>query len=143
MLEKISVFQEDYYLICIIHILTNDVANICQKYWSDNDKEMELLFLAGNYVNMIFGLKRDYPNLEIYVSMVMPRFDDMDVLEKCNGRDIVNKEISKKLASENRVTLVSNDHLAEMDFDDQKFHLTNSGFDKVCKKWKTAICTKH
>ena len=139
LLGKISVIQEDYHLSCIIHILTNDVANICQKYGSEDDKVMELHSLADNYVNMIFGLRRDFPNLEIYVSMVMPRFDHMDELENCNGRDIVNDEIYKKLVRENRVTLLSNNHLLQVDFDHKKFHLTDSGFLKVCNKWKKAI----
>ena len=138
-LEKIPMIQEDYRLICIIHVLTNDVANICQKYGSEDDKVMELHSLADNYVNMIFGLRRDFPNLEIYVSMVMPRFDNMDELENCNGRDIVNDDIYKKLVRENRVTLLSNNHLVQVDFDHKKFHLTDSGFLKVCNKWKKAI----
>ena len=143
MMEKISVIQEDYHHSCIIHILTNDVANICQKQWSDDDKKMELHSLADSYVNMIFGLKRDNPNLEIYVSMVMPRFDHMDQLKKCNGKDIVNVKISKKLGEENRVTLLLNDDLVETDFDDKKFHLNDSGFIYVCNKWRKAIVSKH
>ena len=47
LLEKMSVIQGDYHLSCIIHILTNDGANICQKHWSDDKKEMELLSLVA------------------------------------------------------------------------------------------------
>ena len=47
--EKMPVIQEDYYVTCIIHILTNDVKNVCQKAWSDDDKKMKLyeIYITG------------------------------------------------------------------------------------------------
>ena len=123
MLEKISVIQEEYYVICIIHLLTNDVEKVCQKDWSYVDKKMELFFLAEDYVNMTKRMILEYPNLQIFISMVLPRFDHKDELEISNGNDVVNIEISKQLCRENRVILMSNDHLKEIDFsDDDKYH---------------------
>ena len=142
MKEKLHVIQEEKFGALLIHQLTNDVEKICQKNWSDNDKKMELISLADNFVIMIERLKREHPNLEIFISMLMPRFDHMDELEMFNGKNIVNCEISKKLQN---VTLLSNDFLQEMHFVQEgrkKFHLSSFGFEQICKNWKTEIETK-
>ena len=101
---------------------------------------MEMISLADKYVNMIRRLKRENPNLKIFISMVLPRYDE---LEFSNGNDIVNAEISRQLSKENRVFLMSNDHLEEMDFiQEDKFHLSKAGFVKMAQKWRSAIGTK-
>ena len=84
--KKIDLIQEENYDGLLIHNLTNDIQNICQKYWSNDDKKVELISLADNYVKIIKMLKRKNPNMEIYVSMVMARHDHMDDLENTNGK---------------------------------------------------------
>ena len=87
-------------------------------------------------------LKRENPNMEIYVSMVMARHDHLDDLENTDGKNIVNIEIMKKLHRENHVTLMSNDFLKPCDFIEEgrkKFHLSRFGFVKMCRKWKAEI----
>ena len=119
--------------------MTNDVKNICQKDWSYPDKKMELSLLVEDYVHMIKKLIWKYPNLKIFISMVLSRFDGLDKLAISNGNDFVNVEISKQLCRENHVILMSNDHLKESAFDHKKFHLTKAGFDIMCKKWRSEI----
>ena len=140
--KKIHLIQEENYDGLLIHNLTNDIQNICQKYCSNDDKKVELISLADNYVKIIKMLKRENPNMEIYVSMVMARFDHIDDLENTDGKNIVNIEILKKLHRENQVTLMSNDFLKPCDFIEEgrkKFHLSRFGFVKMCNKWKTEI----
>ena len=90
-------------------------------------------------------LKSENPNMEIFLSMVMARFDKIDDLENTDGRNIVNIEIFKKLHRENHVNLMSNDFLEKSHFVQEGrkiFHLSRFGFAKMCNKWKTEIETK-
>ena len=95
--KKIHVIQEEYFDGLLIHNLTNDVQYICQKYLSNDDKKVELISLADNYVKLIKILKRENPKMEIFISMVMSRFDNIDKIDNTDGKSIVNSQIFKKL----------------------------------------------
>ena len=75
MKEKIHEIKKENFDALLIHQLTNDVEKICQSEWSDNDKKKELISLAEKYVIIIKRLQREYPHLQIFISMVMKRFD--------------------------------------------------------------------
>ena len=139
--------EEDY---IIIHILTNDVKYICyNQYWkSVSQRKNDLISLAHNFVNTIKQLiVEEYPDLKIIISTILPRFDGKDLLEIFSngkkmilkGNEIINDELSKLLLEVENVILVKYDDIEEMDFVDDKFHLSKGGFEKMCKKWRTAI----
>ena len=113
-----------------------------KKYLSNDYKKVELISLADNYVKFIKILKKENPNMEVFISMVMSRFDHIDKIDNTDGKSIVNSEIFKKLYTENQVTLISNEYLKHFDFVKEgmkKFHLSSFGFHKMCMKWKNAI----
>ena len=83
--KRLHLIQEKYLDGLLIHNLTNDVQNICQKYCSNDDKKAELISLAHDFVKIIKMLKSENPNMEIFLSMVMARFDKIDVLENTDG----------------------------------------------------------
>ena len=138
--------EEDF---VIIHVMTNDVKYIChdQSWKSDSEKKDDLISLAHNFVNYIKQLIVVDPDLKIIISTVLPRFDGKDLLEIFSngkkmilkGNEIVNDELSKLLLEVENVILVKYDDIEEMDFVDDKFHLSKGGFEKMCKKWRTAI----
>ena len=145
MKEKIHEIKKENFDAVLIHQLTNDVEKICQSEWSDNDKKKELISLAEKYVIIIKRLQREYPYLQIFISMVMKRFDLLDQLEISSGTNIINDNIYQNLIREKSVTLVSNVFLRAMDFVKEgrkKFHLSSGGFDKICKQWETEIENK-
>ena len=136
--------------IVIIHLLTNDSKYIChdQSWKSDSEKKDDLISLAHNFVNTIKQLiVEEYPDLKIIISTILPRFDGKDLLEIFSngkkmilkGNEIINDELSKLLLEVENVILVKYDDIKEMDFVDDKFHLSKGGFEKMAKKWRTAI----
>ena len=142
---KIHEIKKENFDALLIHQLTNDVEKICQSQKSDNDKKMALISLAEKYVIIIKRLQREYPHLQIFISMVMKRFDQFDQLEMSNGTNIINDNIYQNLIREKSVTLISNNFLRAMDFVKEgrkKFHLSSAGFDKICNMWKNEIENK-
>ena len=115
--EKIHEIKKEKFDALLIHQLTNDVEKICQSEWSDNDKKKELISLAEKYVIIIKRLQREYPHLQIFISMVMKRFDQLDQLEMSNGTNIINDNINKNLIRNQGVTLISNNFLRDLDFE--------------------------
>ena len=146
-LFEIDISEQDF---VIIHVMTNDVKYIChdQSWKSDSEKKDDLISLALNFVNTIKQLiVEEYPDLKIIISTVVPRYDGKDSLEFFSngkkmilkGNKIINDELSKLLLEVENVILVKYDDIEEMDFVDDKFHLSKGGFEKMCKKWRTAI----
>ena len=72
--------------------------------------------------------------------MLLKRFDNKDQLQKESGRKIVNRQIWKNLSKIKRTTLICNDHINQSDFLQDKYHMSRSGFDKMLRKWKQALC---
>ena len=134
--------------VVIIHLLTNDSKYIChdQSWKSDSEKKDDLISLAHNFVNYIKQLIVVDPDLKIIISTVLPRFDGKDLLEIFSngkkmilkGNEIVNDELSKLLLEVENVILVKYDDIKEMDFVDDKFHLSKDGFKIMHKKWNRA-----
>ena len=141
--------EEDF---VIIHVMTNDVKYIChdQSWKSDSEKKDDLISLAHNFVNTIKQLiVEEYPDLKIIISTVLPRFDGKDLLEIFSngkkmilkGNEIINDELSELLLEVENVILVKYDDIEEMDFVDDKFHLSKDSFKVMHKKWRKAIGT--
>ena len=150
---KESLFEIGEENLVIIHIMTNDVKYICHdQFWkSDSEKEADLICLAHDFVNMIKQFVVQYPDLKIIISMVLPRFDEKDLLEMFSngkkrnfyGNEIINDELSKQLLEVENVIMIENGDIEEMDFVEDKFHLSKGGFEKMCMKWRTEIGTKY
>ena len=131
--------DEDY---IIIHVLTNDIKYICynQPWKSVSERKNDLIYLAYNFAIMIKKLIVKYPNMKIVISMILPRFDEKDLLEMgSRGIEIINVEISKHLLEVKNVILIENCNMEETDFVEDKIHLSKSGFEKMCMKWRAAI----
>ena len=89
---------------------------------------------------MIKTLIAKYPNVKIIIDMILPRFDEKDLLEMgSRGNEIINDEISKLLLEVKNVILINNGEMEETDFVEDKIHLSKSGFEKMCMKWRAAI----
>ena len=142
--------EEDY---IIIHILTNDIKYIChnQPWKSVSERKNDLNYLAYNFAIMIRKLIAKYPTMKIIISMILPRFDEKDLLEMFSngkkrnfyGNEIINDELSKQLLEVENVIMIENGDIEEMDFVEDKFHLSKGGFEKMCMKWRTEIGTKY
>ena len=138
--------EEDY---IIIHILTNDIKYICynQPWKSVSERKNDLKYLVYNFNIMIRKLIAKYPTMKVIISMILPRFDEKDLLllfskgKKRNfyGNEIINVELSKQLLEVENVIMIENGDIEEMDFVEDKFHLSKGGFEKMCMKWKTEI----
>ena len=131
--------EEDY---IIIHILTNDIKYICynQPWKSVSERKNDLNYLAYNFTIMIRKLIAKYPTMKIIISMILPRFDEKDLLEMgSRGNEIINDEISKLLCEVKDVILIKNGEMEETDFVEDKIHLSKDGFEKMCMKWRAAI----
>ena len=131
--------EEDY---IIIHILTNDIKYICynQPWKSVSERKNDLKYLAYNFNIMIRKLIAKYPTMKVIISMILPRFDEKDLLEMgSRGNEIINDEISKLLLEVKNVILIKNSEMEETDFVEDKIHLSKSGFEKMCMKWRAAI----
>ena len=131
--------KEDY---IIIHILTNDIKYICynQPWKSVSERKNDLNYLAYNFTIMIRKLITKYPTMKIIISMILPRFDEKDLLEMgARGNEIINDEISKLLLEVKNVILIKNGEMEETDFVEDKIHLSKDGFEKMCMKWRAAI----
>ena len=139
--ENISVItgKEDY---IIIHILTNDVKYICynQSWKSVSQRKNDLISLAHDFAIMIRKLIAKYPDMKIIISMILPRFDEKDLLKMgSKGNEIINVEISKCLLEAENVILVKNDEMDPMSYENDKFHLLKKNFIHLRNKWITAI----
>ena len=131
--------EEDY---VIIHILTNDIKYICynQPWKSVSERKNDLKYLAYNFNIMIRKLIAKYPTMKVIISMILPRFDEKDLLEMgSRGNEIINDEISKLLLEVKNVILIKNSEMEETDFVEDKIHLSKGGFEKMCMKWRAAI----
>ena len=131
--------EEDY---IIIHVLTNDIKYICyNQHWkSVSERKNDLIYLAYNFTTMIKTLIAKYPNVKIIIDMILPRFDEKDLLEMgSRGNEITNVEISKHLLGVKNVILIEVGNMEETDFVDDKIHLSKGGFKKICLKWRAAI----
>ena len=58
------------------------------------------------------------------------------------GNEIINVELSKQLLEVENVIMIENGDIEEMDFVEDKFHLSKGGFEKMCQKWQEAIGPK-
>ena len=128
--------DEDY---IIIHVLTNDIKYICnnQPWKSVSERKNDLIYLAYNFAIIIRKL---IVNMKILISMILPRFDEKDFLKMgSSGNEIINVEISKRLLKVKNVILIKNCNMEETDFVEDKIHLSKSGFEKMCMKWRAAI----
>ena len=131
--------EEDY---IIIHVLTNDIKYICynQPWKSVSERKNDLINLAYKFTTMIKTLIAKYPNVKIIIDMILPRFDEKDLLEiGSRGNEITNVEISKYLLGVKNVILIEVGNMEETDFVDDKIHLSKGGFKKMCLKWRAAI----
>ena len=131
--------EEDY---IIIHVLTNDIKYICynQRWKSVSERKNDLIYLAYNFTTTIKTLIAKYPNVKIIIDMILPRFDEKDLLEMgSRGNEITNVEISKHLLGVKNVILIEVGNMEETDFVDDKIHLSKGGFKKICLKWRAAI----
>ena len=116
--------EEDY---IIIHVLTNDIKYICyNQHWkSVSERKNDLIYLAYNFTTMIKTLIAKYPNVKIIIDMILPRFDEKDLLEMgSRGNEIINVEISKHLLEVKNVILIENGNMEETDFVEDKIHLS-------------------
>ena len=124
--------EEDY---IIIHILTNDIKYICynQPWKSVSERKNDLKYLAYNFTIMIRKLIAKYPTMKIIISMILPRFDEKDLLEMgSRGNKIINDEISKLLLEVKNVILIKNSEMVETDFVDDKLHLSKGIIHFLC-----------
>ena len=125
--------------IVIIHVGTNDIAKICQQYFkSDAVKERDLCDLANKYDAMTTKITYKNPRIQIFISMILNRYDSKDQLNLVDGRDIVNFEIQAKLKNKPNVSLISND-MAKKLFLGDKYHLSPPGIEKLRSNWISAI----
>ena len=133
--------KEDY---IIIHILTNDVKYICynQSWKSVSERKNDLISLAHDFVNRIKQLIVEYPDMKIFINMVLPRFDGKDLLgmySVSRGNEIINAELSTLLLDAENVILMKNDDMEKSDFHFDNVHLLDSSFQKMCTKWRKEI----
>ena len=126
--------------IIIIHILTNDIMHICQKNFKSNvQKEKELYDFVYNFNTTIIQTASARPNIQFFISLCLPRYDQKDQIGMLSGRDIVNREIYNTLWHINNITLVNNENFSQMDFGQDFYHLNPFGFSKLLSNWKNAI----
>ena len=135
--NKIHLLDEEDTI--ILHVLTNDIKDICQQdYKSDAVKERDLVVLAKKFCAICTKVTDENPNSHLYISMVPSRYDSKDQLDTADGREIVNSEIESRLGSKTNVTLIPND-IDKKYFDKGNFHYSEIGFEIMHSNWIAAI----
>ena len=108
-----------------IHILTNDIKHICQqKFKSNAQKEKKLYEFAHDFNSFIMQTASARPNIEFFISLCLPRYDQYDQLPMLCGRNFINQKLQSFLHQQRNITLVWNENFSRRDFDDDLYHLT-------------------
>ena len=105
-----------------IHTLTNNVPG-----------SRNLVVLAKKFCQICLEFRARRPNTRIFVSLLLPRFDNV------SGIDVVNREIINSLGHFQNIFLIPNSNFDESDFIFDKLHLSPNSFEKLASNWLKAL----
>ena len=137
--DEIHVIQDGQNV--LIHVLGNDSKNICKlKFKSGAAKEKDLKKMLKRFFAVVQKIKEEHPNIHIFISSCLPRFDGLDKLyNTLSGPEFVNAVVAKQYQNCKNVTLIHNVGMKEKYYDDDKYHLSSLGFERVMSHWAAAI----
>ena len=81
----------------ILHVLTNDIADICQQYYKSDALERALVVLAKKVCAICSKIIDENLRSHLHIPMIPLRYDSKDQLGTANDMEIVNFEIDFRL----------------------------------------------
>ena len=85
----------------ILHVLTNDIADICQQYYKSDALERALVVLARKVCAICSKIINENLRSHLYIPMIPLRYDSKDQIRTDDDMEIVNFEIDFRLGKKN------------------------------------------